>query len=209
MLPFTIDDVADTLMRKLGNRAPGVLAGESISLQEQMAQWEEGKAAEKARNPRESVLDDVPTGQPALALAQKVITRVCNAGLPVQLIPAEITSIAVSADIDAENCLRAAVLDFSDNVRRAERAIVAARRGDAVAEELDMAPVGTITEQEWLVHWPSGSAGADVAPEPVVDEEPPQEPAEPEEQVEAPAEGETPKESRESRGGSKKRKGRR
>lgn len=25
--PFTIDDVADTLMRKLGNRAPGVLAG--------------------------------------------------------------------------------------------------------------------------------------------------------------------------------------
>ncbi|EPQ78163.1 MULTISPECIES: nucleoside triphosphate pyrophosphohydrolase [Mycobacterium ulcerans group] len=209
LLPFTIDDVADTLMRKLGNRAPGVLAGESISLQEQMAQWEEGKAAEKARNPRESVLDDVPTGQPALALAQKVIARVCNAGLPVQLIPAEITSIAVSADIDAENCLRAAVLDFSDNVRRAERAIVAARRGDAVAEELDMAPVGTITEQEWLVHWPSGSAGADVAPEPVVDEEPPQEPAEPEEQVEAPAEGETPKESRESRGGSKKRKGRR
>ena len=27
-LPFTIDDVADTLMRKLGNRVPGVLAGE-------------------------------------------------------------------------------------------------------------------------------------------------------------------------------------
>ena len=27
-LPFTIDDVADTLMRKLGNRVPGVLAGQ-------------------------------------------------------------------------------------------------------------------------------------------------------------------------------------
>src|SRR6201998_3702118 len=45
--PFTIDDVADTLLRKLGNRAPGVLAGESISLDEQLAQWEDGKALEK------------------------------------------------------------------------------------------------------------------------------------------------------------------
>ena len=71
--PFAIDDVADTLMRKLGNRVPGVLAGESISLEEQLAQWEERKASEKPRN---SVMDDVHTGQPALALAQKVIQRV-------------------------------------------------------------------------------------------------------------------------------------
>src|ERR1700744_50901 len=34
--PFTIDDVADALLRKLGNRAPGVLAGETISLDEQL-----------------------------------------------------------------------------------------------------------------------------------------------------------------------------
>ncbi len=71
---FTIDDVAATLMRKLGNRVPGVLAGQSISLEEQLAQWEERKAAEK---PRKSVMDDVHTGQPALALAQKVI-RACR-----------------------------------------------------------------------------------------------------------------------------------
>src|SRR6201993_2315789 len=45
--PFTIDDVADSLMRKLGNRVPGVLAGESISLEEQIAQWDERKAEEK------------------------------------------------------------------------------------------------------------------------------------------------------------------
>lgn len=45
--PFTIDDVADTLMRKLGNRAPGVLAGESISLEDQLAQWEAAKASER------------------------------------------------------------------------------------------------------------------------------------------------------------------
>ena len=47
---FTIDDVADSLMRKLGNRVPAVLAGEAISLDEQLAQWEERKALEKQRS---------------------------------------------------------------------------------------------------------------------------------------------------------------
>ena len=91
--PFTIDDVADALLRKLGNRAPGVLAGESISLDEQLAQWEERKAQEKPRN---SVVDNVPTGQPALALAHKVVQRVTRAGFPSDLIPAGITSITVT-----------------------------------------------------------------------------------------------------------------
>src|ERR1700760_3965115 len=95
---FTIDDVADTLLRKLGNRVPGVLAGEAISLDEQLAQWEERKALEKKAKARNSVLDDVPTAQPALALAHKVVQRVARAGLPADLIPAEITSITVTAD---------------------------------------------------------------------------------------------------------------
>lgn len=208
-LPFTIDDVADTLIRKLGNRAPGVLAGEPISLQDQMAQWEERKAAEKARN---SVLDDVHIGQPALALAQKVIQRVSYAGLPPQLVPAEMTSISLSADVDAESCLRAAVLDFMANVRNAEKAIAAARRGDSVAEELDVTPIGTITAEEWLAHWPSDTprAGADAGGFELAFEEAGEAglgavdvPGEAHEADEAP---ETPKEFR---GGSKKRKGRR
>src|SRR6201986_1930092 len=95
--PFTIDEVADALLRKLGNRAPGVLAGETVSLDEQLAQWEERKALEK---PRTSVMDDVPTGQPALALAHKVIQRSIRAGLPLDLIPTNITSIIVSVDVD-------------------------------------------------------------------------------------------------------------
>jgi len=148
--PFTIDDVADTLLRKLGNRVPDVLAGEPISLDEQLAQWEERKALEKPRN---SVMDDVPTAQPALALAHKVVQRVINAGLPVDLIPAEITSITVTADIDAENALRTAVLEFMDNIRGAEKSIAADRRGEDVPAELDVAPVGLITEEEWRVHW--------------------------------------------------------
>ncbi|QZA16777.1 nucleoside triphosphate pyrophosphohydrolase [Mycobacterium malmoense] len=153
--PFTIDDVAAALIRKLGNRVPGVLAGQSISLEEQLAQWEERKAAEK---PRASVMDDVHTGQPALALAQKVIQRVEKAGLPADLIPDEITSVSVSADIDAENALRAAALEFVDTVRGVEKAIAATRRGDGVPEELDVAPLGEVSEEEWRAHWPSSAA---------------------------------------------------
>src|ERR1700761_8215701 len=37
--PFTIDDVADALWRKLANRVPAVLAGQPISLDDQLAQW--------------------------------------------------------------------------------------------------------------------------------------------------------------------------
>jgi XTP/dITP diphosphohydrolase len=149
--PFTIDDVADALLRKLGNRVPGVLAGESISLDEQLAQWEERKAAEK---PRYSVLDDVPTAQPALALAHKVIHRVRGAGLPADLIPSEITSITVTADVDAENALRTATLEFMDTVRGTEKAIAAERRGQDVPAELDVAPLGAVSAEEWRSHWP-------------------------------------------------------
>lgn len=152
-LPFTIDDVAATLMRKLGNRVPEVLAGQSISLEDQLAQWEERKAAERPRN---SVMDDVHTGQPALALAQKVFQRAQKAGLPADLIPVEMTSISVSADIDAESALRTAVLEFVDTVHSVERAIAAARRGDSIAEELDVVARGDVTEEEWRAHWPSG-----------------------------------------------------
>ncbi|OBH55042.1 nucleoside triphosphate hydrolase [Mycobacterium colombiense] len=156
--PFTIDDVAATLMRKLGNRVPGVLAGQSISLEEQLAQWEERKAAEK---PRKSVMDEVHTGQPALALAQKVIARAGKAGLPADLIPEAVTSISVSADVDAESALRSAVLEFVETVRGVERTIAAARRGTGVPEEFDVAPVGEISEEEWREHWPTEEAAVD------------------------------------------------
>jgi XTP/dITP diphosphohydrolase len=164
--PFAIDDVADALLRKLGNRAPGVLAGETISLDEQLAQWEERKALEKPRN---SVMDDVPTGQPALALAHKVVQRVTRAGLPVDLIPTNITSISVTADVDAENALRTAVLEFMDTVRAVEKTVAADRRVADVLAELDVAAVGTITEDEWRACWPSADE-AEPEPEPAAQE---------------------------------------
>ena len=164
--PFTIDDVADALLRKLGNRAPGVLAGETISLDEQLAQWEERKALEKPRN---SVIDDVPTGQPALALAHKVVQRVTRAGLPLDLIPTNITSITVTADVDAENALRTAVLELMDTVRAVEKAVAAERRVADVPAELDVAAVGTITEDEWRACWPSADE-AEPEAEPATEE---------------------------------------
>jgi XTP/dITP diphosphohydrolase len=164
--PFTIDDVADSLIRKLGNRVPAVLAGESISLDEQLAQWEERKALEKSRN---SSMDDVPTGQPALALAQKVLERVAAAGLPADLIPEAITSVTVSVDSDAENALRTAVLEFMDTVRGVEHAIAAGRRGEDVPEELDVSTLGVISEEEWRDYWPTADTepAPDRIPEPM------------------------------------------
>ncbi|BBZ22100.1 nucleoside triphosphate pyrophosphohydrolase [Mycolicibacter hiberniae] len=149
--PFSIDDVADSLLRKLRNRAPAVLAGEEISLAEQMAQWEERKALEKLENTANapggaSILGNVPTAQPALALAGKVLQRLARAGVPADLIPEAVTTVTVAAGVDAENDLRTAVLELMDAVRVAERAII-----------------GEPTEQQWRAHWP---AEPPVEPEP-------------------------------------------
>ena len=73
----------------------------------------------------------------------------------------------MSADVDAENALRTAVLEFVDTVRGAERAIAAARRGADVPEEFDVAPLGEISEQEWREHWPTGEPEAGSAPDEV------------------------------------------
>lgn len=155
--PFSIDDVADSLIRKLVNRVPAVLAGEEISLEDQLAQWEERKAIERSKKGVRSSMDDVPTGQPSLALAQKVIERTTAAGLPVDLIPDSITSVSVAAHVDSENMLRSSVLEFMDNVRHAELAIAAGRRGADVPEALDVSSLGGISEQEWRAHWPVGT----------------------------------------------------
>jgi len=87
-------------------------------------------------------------------LAQKAVQRVTRAGFPVDLIPDGITSVTVIPGIDAENTLRTAVLEFIDIVRGVEKAIAAGRRGDGIGAELDVAPAGTITEDEWRACWP-------------------------------------------------------
>jgi XTP/dITP diphosphohydrolase len=170
---FTIDDVAESLIRKLVNRVPAVLAGETISLDDQLAQWEERKAMENSVKMRASSMDDVPTGQPALALAQKVIERVTAAGLPSDLLPADMLTVTLSPGVDVENAMRSTVLEFMDTVRKVEFAVAAGRRADDVPEVLDIAQLGTVTEEEWREHWPGTNA---VETSDAVDDEP--EPAE-------------------------------
>ncbi|MUM15632.1 nucleoside triphosphate pyrophosphohydrolase [Mycobacterium sp. CBMA271] len=152
--PFNIDDVADALLTKLGNRIPVLLGAggdtASISLEEQLAQWEERKAQEKDRD---SCLDGVSSSQPALALTQKVLGRVTAAGLPAELIPAQLLSVTIDPDGDAENHLRADVLEFMDTVRRAERDILSGRRGADVASELDVSDLRAVGAEEWRARW--------------------------------------------------------
>ena len=134
---FAIDDVSDALVRKLINRVPAVLAGEPITLEDQLAQWEHRKALERATQTQRSCVDGIPTGQPALALAQKVIARARANGLPPDLIPEGLRAVTIDPDHDAENDLRSAALKFKDAVRAAERAMAATRTAgetDATAE---------------------------------------------------------------------------
>ncbi|OAT68385.1 nucleoside triphosphate hydrolase [Mycobacteroides immunogenum] len=158
--PFNIDDVAETLLNKLGNRIPVLLGAggdtATISLEEQLAQWEERKAEEK--KDRDSCLDGISSSQPALALTQKVLGRVTAAGLPTELIPAQLLSVRIELDGDAENQLRADALEFMDTVRRAEKDILVGRRGDDVAAELDLSDLREVSAEEWHAHWLRGPA---------------------------------------------------
>lgn len=126
--PFDIDDVARAFTTKISARTQGVLSGNEIDLQTQLEEWETRKAAEKARG---SVLDGIATGQPALALAQKVLERLAAAGFPDDLVPDAVRSVRVVADgPSVEDGLRAAVLQFMADIRVAEAAGPAPRTSE-------------------------------------------------------------------------------
>lgn len=78
--PFDIDDVARTLTAKMTRRHPHVFGDATARTpQEVLVHWNAAKAAEKRE--RRSVLDGIPPGMPALALAQKMLGRAAKAGL--------------------------------------------------------------------------------------------------------------------------------
>ena len=150
--PFTIDDVADGLVAKLVGRHPHVFDGservDTAAAQE--GRWEELKRAEKQR---ESSVDGVPLGQPAVALAAKLVSRTRRAGLPADLVPAgdgvgetlfRRIAEAVRAGEDPESALRTTAKEFAEQVREAERA--AAAEG-AAPHSLD--------EETWRSTWPA------------------------------------------------------
>lgn len=157
--PFGIDDVAAELTAKLVGRHPHVFSdGEPVeTAAAQEGRWDELKREEKQR---ESSVDGVALGQPAAALAAKLIHRTAKAGLPGELLPppaggagvesaevgAELFALAARATlagVDPEAELRAAALRFAEAVRGTERA--------AVAAGLDP---HALTAEDWLMHWP-------------------------------------------------------
>jgi XTP/dITP diphosphohydrolase len=132
---FDIQDVAAGMTRKMVGRHPHVFAGtETQSLDEVVAGWDDVKAAEKPH--RTSVLDGIPQGMPALALADKVIGKAQKIGLletdPPALLPIDseaelgpillaIVSAAKAQGLDSERALRTALRDLQEEIRAAER----------------------------------------------------------------------------------------
>jgi len=142
---YTIDDVADGIVDKLVRRHPHVFGDVTVSGADEVKRnWdaikrEEKKAqAERRAGPgagqaAPSVLDGVPFGQSALALAAQLQRRAARAGVPEELThldgdPIDIgrelfrlVARAREADTDPEMELRAAARRYRDLVRAWER----------------------------------------------------------------------------------------
>lgn len=147
--PFGIDEVAAGLVSKLVSRHPHVFAdGEAVhDAESQQVRWEELKQEEKQR---ESIMDGVATGQPAVALAAKLAQRAQRANIPLDLLPQgestgealfAVAARARRAGEDPEDELRIVALRFLKQVRSAE----------AKARESGH---DSVTPQHWHRYWP-------------------------------------------------------
>ncbi|WP_438943497.1 MazG family protein [Nocardia otitidiscaviarum] len=144
---FTVADVAATLVDKLTHRSPHLLddsIGPDATLEQKIAAqeraWEERKSTEKSRR---SCLDGIAMAQPALALAEKVLSRSRTAGLPDHLVPDDLRTVTLDRGDSAEERLRKSTLTFATAIRIAEDRAEAAR--------------GTrspLTADDWLRFWP-------------------------------------------------------
>lgn len=138
--PFDIQDVAAKMREKMISRHPHVFGSEAELEQyaaatgdEVMLNWDAHKKREKPE--RESVLDGIANGMPALALADKVLGKAEKIGLlesgatgPLQVDDEEqlgglllaIVTTARANGLDSERALRGAVRDLTDDIRKAE-----------------------------------------------------------------------------------------
>ena len=150
---FDIDEVAETIRRKLVARHPHVFGEVSVAgPDEVLANWEEIKRTEKSR---ESLMDDIPASMPGIARSLKVqkrarsigfdwehrddvigvlrgeIDELVSAGTDSEAIKHEVGDVLFTAvnlarhsGIDPEVALRAAVERFRSRFRHMERAFV-------------------------------------------------------------------------------------
>ena len=137
---FDIQDVAAHMTAKMVSRHPHVFGGDRTAetADDVVSFWDELKADEKPH--RTSVLDGIPRGMPALALAQKVLGKAAKVGVGAAGLPDAATSPAPATEdelgrtllalvasarsqgLDAERALRHAVRGLEDDVRAAEDA---------------------------------------------------------------------------------------
>lgn len=154
--PFDIDEVAAELVGKLVSRHPHVFAeDESVyDAESQHARWEELKQREKQR---ESVVDGVALGQPAVALAAKLAQRADRAGIPEDLMPEgsghgeslfATAARAKRAGFDPEDALRAVSLAFDKRVRAAE-----------TRARLDNLDPSDLDAERWRFYWSERGEG--------------------------------------------------
>ena len=130
---FDIQDVAAHMTAKMVSRHPHVFGGDRTAetADDVVSFWDELKADEKPH--RTSVLDGIPRGMPALALAQKVLgkaakvdVRVTDAHEPPtteEELGRTLLALVASArsqGLDAERALRHAVRGLEEDVRAAE-----------------------------------------------------------------------------------------
>jgi XTP/dITP diphosphohydrolase len=130
--PFSVEDVAKTVAEKLVRRHPHVFSDTKVSgSAEVLENWEAQKAAEKGRT---SATEGVPMGQPALALATKLIYRAQKYGHqiaiehPLKLAPGTtekelgaallgILDQALALDIDPESALRSTIKGYIEQIK--------------------------------------------------------------------------------------------
>jgi XTP/dITP diphosphohydrolase len=120
---FDVDDVADGIVTKLVRRHPHVFADVAVSGAEDVKRnWDQIKAAERAAatGAAGSVLDGVPFGQPALALAAQLQRRAERAGVPAELAVADGSGADGSgAGLDAGDGLGAELFELVAKARAA------------------------------------------------------------------------------------------
>ncbi|MFI8186287.1 nucleoside triphosphate pyrophosphohydrolase [Actinacidiphila glaucinigra] len=127
--PFSIDDVAATIVDKLIHRHPHVFGDAVAETAEDVREhWLRTKAEEKRRG---SITEGIPLGQPALALAAKLGSRARQAGLSVAVPDQDaadtgdrllaLALAAQAAGIDPESALRAAARRYRDAILEAEK----------------------------------------------------------------------------------------
>ncbi|MCM3656424.1 MazG family protein [Agromyces mediolanus] len=139
---FDLEDVARHMTAKMVARHPHVFGDrEAETAEDVVGFWDELKADEKPH--RTSVLDGVPMGMPALALAAKVLTKAEKAGVAPSASPhapadpllgepfpadeaelgealLRLVAEARGRGLDAERALRGAIRGFTAEVRAAE-----------------------------------------------------------------------------------------